>query len=666
MCKSRLLSRIRSRTFAGGYSRTGRAFFGSPTQQVVDAVSAHGWDRKRGQEVESFLHGAKELNIRLAKLEASRSDEVVCNLKSVIHAAYRLNKTTNFDNLFAGITDSELNPSTRSGFALRLAKLARYQECSLCLCQTATELGVFRGAEVTVVSLDEQLFSRSLTLPTGGCLSGCLSRCQTGAPIVFREDKVIAKLHTSDSKFVSTVRMLLKESRVHAEVQLLSYYELNPVPRKPRIICSSKDACYLCNLLIQLHGTFHIHKAHNYLYPSWRLLPLSSLDHVLAQLNQSLEAKIRELLQVLMNGGKSGKLMLTQNVNESTVFPFSTSLPTPASSSVMLAEASGTRAIEVRGTNEAQQGRQKAEDAITAKQLDTPSLTPTTGASDPTCPGSKTLAGNPPASHGSRPVTPESPSPESPRGSQTHIAQPKSHEEPTREVSGSLGGPTEAARVSEEHLNLTNVDGISERPKPTSEPELEQQSEQVQATGPEPDPQVASEPEPEPERDPMPDQAPNPSVSGSKREPVPAAAPAPAPTTIPLPNPHPHPTPQPTTPKTLSPQTLTRGQTLTLHLSPAYLVPIITAGPITLHPEFIHSLTASPSTPAQTKTKVKVQRLPRRRAAAFHVARPRGFIDLAKFVPEKGEEIDAGSAECVYVAYAGEVVVVDVIRETAV
>jgi hypothetical protein len=57
---------------------------------------------------------------------------------------------------------------------------------------------------------------------------------------------------------------------------------------------------------------------------------------------------------------------------------------------------------------------------------------------------------------------------------------------------------------------------------------------------------------------------------------------------------------------------------------------------------------------------VQVHWLPQRRAAAFYAARPRGFIDLEKF--DDGVEIDGGSSECVYIAYGGEVVVLDIVR----
>jgi hypothetical protein len=57
--------------------------------------------------------------------------------------------------------------------------------------------------------------------------------------------------------------------KVHAEIKLLFYYELNPDHPRPRIICSSKSACYLCNLFFRFHEGFSIPRTHGRLYEKW-------------------------------------------------------------------------------------------------------------------------------------------------------------------------------------------------------------------------------------------------------------------------------------------------------------------------------------------------------------------------------------------------------------
>ena len=59
--------------------------------------------------------------------------------------------------------------------------------------------------------------------------------------------------------------------KVHAEIQLLLYHEQNPDIPHPRIISSSKSACYLCDLFIKVHGKFCVPRTHGKLYGKWTL-----------------------------------------------------------------------------------------------------------------------------------------------------------------------------------------------------------------------------------------------------------------------------------------------------------------------------------------------------------------------------------------------------------
>lgn len=58
---------------------------------------------------------------------------------------------------------------------------------------------------------------------------------------------------------------------VHAEVQLILFYEQNVKTPPPRAIGSSKSACFLCDLFISKHGKFRISHSHNRLYEQWTI-----------------------------------------------------------------------------------------------------------------------------------------------------------------------------------------------------------------------------------------------------------------------------------------------------------------------------------------------------------------------------------------------------------
>jgi hypothetical protein len=126
-------------------------------------------------------------------------------------------------------------------------------------------------------------------------------------------------------QFVSEATKAYSESKIHAEIQILAHYEVYEVQRPPRVICSSKDACYLCNAFVSLHGKFHIPASHGRLYQAWRLPELQGFHDLQNQLNLYLETQILLQSKKLL---ESAKRAFTTYPNESTIMPFSTSLST--------------------------------------------------------------------------------------------------------------------------------------------------------------------------------------------------------------------------------------------------------------------------------------------------------------------------------------------------
>jgi OTT_1508-like deaminase len=72
----------------------------------------------------------------------------------------------------------------------------------------------------------------------------------------------------------------LVSCHVHAEIQLLVFYGLNPnlSVSIPRILGVSKSACYLCDLFIQKHGQFFITKTHGRLHDQWTVPDLTEFS----------------------------------------------------------------------------------------------------------------------------------------------------------------------------------------------------------------------------------------------------------------------------------------------------------------------------------------------------------------------------------------------------
>lgn len=62
---------------------------------------------------------------------------------------------------------------------------------------------------------------------------------------------------------------------IHAEVQLILYYEQYPTANPPRSIGCSKSACFLCDILIQKLRKYCVSYAHKRLYHQWTISDVS-------------------------------------------------------------------------------------------------------------------------------------------------------------------------------------------------------------------------------------------------------------------------------------------------------------------------------------------------------------------------------------------------------
>ncbi|KIW30990.1 uncharacterized protein PV07_02675 [Cladophialophora immunda] len=62
---------------------------------------------------------------------------------------------------------------------------------------------------------------------------------------------------------------------VHAEIQLIVHYLLSTTPILPRVIGTSKEACFLCHLFIKRLGSFVITATHGRLYDQWTIPDLA-------------------------------------------------------------------------------------------------------------------------------------------------------------------------------------------------------------------------------------------------------------------------------------------------------------------------------------------------------------------------------------------------------
>lgn len=97
--------------------------------------------------------------------------------------------------------------------------------------------------------------------------------------------------------------VVLRRARfVHAEVQIVTFHRLEWTRPLPRVIGTTKAACYLCNLFLSLHPQYTILATHSTIFDAWSIpdvLPYSVEDRrelraILQSMQAALEARARK------------------------------------------------------------------------------------------------------------------------------------------------------------------------------------------------------------------------------------------------------------------------------------------------------------------------------------------------------------------------------------
>ncbi|KAI9781448.1 MAG: hypothetical protein M1816_002369 [Peltula sp. TS41687] len=311
--RRRILSRLRSRHAT--WSR--RARDKPPVvARLVKAVSVASSLAETGCTRQINLNKLKERTRRLEQtfqqleaMPADRSESLRARnlLSELSTTAYELSLPDDLEVLGEAIPNSGLfSPGTGSVLRTALGKLGRYYSASRFLCAAARKLTVFKRIRVEGVS---QLVQAAIPLQLrqdGVSMTVILDR-------VFQKPSREIERATRDFQAHSGISLSSAETqlrehlassnprrKIHAEIQLIFHYELKSERTRPRVICSSKSSCFLCNLFIKLHGEFYIARTHGVIYHAWALpiLPLSKmrrgseLTGIVKRLNLALEDKL--------------------------------------------------------------------------------------------------------------------------------------------------------------------------------------------------------------------------------------------------------------------------------------------------------------------------------------------------------------------------------------
>ena len=316
--KARILSRLRSRHASRTRKTNGRASLPSLLFQTANGASAFVGGKAEKSRATEIRSQCKKLRTTFEKLEKAEDNNDFASsvelLKSIIISAHEFD----IDGLITMLQSFQtLNPSLRAYLPEALRKLGRYYEVAQNLTGAARSTKYLLFQNITVLHVERSSIGVEALMSGLASFDDAISRVASSSinGLQFsQKDRNVARTRYQD-------RILHCETKwkVHAEVQLLLFYELNPTIQPPRVICSSKSACYLCNLFFQTHGKFRIPRTHGRIYDKWTLPywppeqvhMAEKLAPVVLRFNETLRSKIFETL-------RQKKARLT-HPNESTV-----------------------------------------------------------------------------------------------------------------------------------------------------------------------------------------------------------------------------------------------------------------------------------------------------------------------------------------------------------
>ena len=229
------------------------------------------------------------------EVRSSRSEEHLLHLVKSIRSILMLHEQ---DLKRIPYTPGAWTENATDSLIDHLRKISQYVQACEELLRAARRYKIFSNIAVEFTNLQQD--GRRLSVDAAFDINKTISETMFG--VSGRRGKTVWESHKIKAR-------LGERSRLHAEVQLMLYYEQNSILLRPRVICSSKSACYLCHLLFKLHGQYHIPSTHGRLYDTWKWpTPMQihsttscravtvDLQRLLPEFNDAIDRKIKDCL----------------------------------------------------------------------------------------------------------------------------------------------------------------------------------------------------------------------------------------------------------------------------------------------------------------------------------------------------------------------------------
>lgn len=247
------------------------------------------------------------------------------NVANIVRSVADFMDEVPLEDIVENLRDHPMDEKAKHRLHSCLSKVANYKKSAVLLNRMAKKIPIMRLVTVDQVHLDPVVFQRNLHDLGHSNLNAVLRAIPYGKGTL-QINNIPSWVRKFQGQFSQSVDQALRESKIHAEVQIVAHYEgASSEVVLPRVIASSKDACYLCHAFIRLHGRYSMPRSHGRLYTGWRLPATHHMEDSEHKLRDYLDQGILKNVAKFARASKKPPLTLP---NESTLFPLNISAST--------------------------------------------------------------------------------------------------------------------------------------------------------------------------------------------------------------------------------------------------------------------------------------------------------------------------------------------------
>lgn len=272
-----------------------------------------------------FIDKAKAI---LNLIDAWLNHRVLFRLGNIVAAMHDFSHSTAWKTFVASTPALDVQRSQVDCLIRGVKKLSMYRDVARYLYRTAKRYPISRVIRVTVVDLPSTMFARSPQEDHTSELEQVFRRVFGNKETVSNVCRILGMCQpVAGCSFENSTRSTRDQPAIHAEVQLLAYCDHHLRGMKPRVICSSKEACFLCDLLIKTHSKMYTPYTHGRLYPAWRLPTVRGDDRLANEFTLALQRRLEESLVRMRRANRRIRNPLPDNESAShTLLVSSTTL----------------------------------------------------------------------------------------------------------------------------------------------------------------------------------------------------------------------------------------------------------------------------------------------------------------------------------------------------